>query len=102
MLAAINLDDQLLIERHEIDNEPGNRHLTLELDTGEAACAKPVPQKRLGVGLSFTQRTSVSSQTRSPLTLPSPQPKSDLSDFGRSIVPNSGKPEFGWGEGKKS
>src|SRR5438132_9236400 len=28
----------------------------------------------------------------------SPQPKSDLSDFGQSKVPNSGKPEFGWGE----
>src|SRR5207253_2438110 len=30
---------------------------------------------------------------------PSPQPKSDLSDFGQSKRPNSGKPEFGWGEG---
>src|SRR6266436_9008509 len=28
----------------------------------------------------------------------SPQPKSDLSDFGQSKRPNSGKPEFGWGE----
>jgi DNA helicase-2/ATP-dependent DNA helicase PcrA len=28
----------------------------------------------------------------------SPQPKSDISDFGQSNVPNSGKPEFGWGE----
>ena len=28
----------------------------------------------------------------------SPQPKSDISDFGQLIVPNSGKPEFGWGE----
>src|SRR5260370_13716554 len=26
-----------------------------------------------------------------------PQPKSDLSDFGQLRVPNSGKPEFGWG-----
>jgi len=34
-----------------------------------------------------------------PSPQPSPQPKSDLSDFGRSIVPNSGKPEFGRGEG---
>src|SRR6266478_4297562 len=30
---------------------------------------------------------------------PSPQPKSDISDFGHLRVPNSGKPEFGWGEG---
>ncbi len=30
---------------------------------------------------------------------PSPQPKSDLSDFGHSKAPNSGKPEFGRGEG---
>src|SRR5258708_13500662 len=28
----------------------------------------------------------------------SPQPKSDISDFGQLMVPNSGKPEFGWGE----
>src|SRR5262245_30585458 len=27
------------------------------------------------------------------------QPKSDVSDFGRSKVPNSGKPEFGWERG---
>ena len=29
------------------------------------------------------------------------QPKSDVSDFGQSKVPNSGKPEFGW-EGRGS
>src|SRR5262245_17794228 len=34
-----------------------------------------------------------------PSPQPSPQPKSDVSDFGRSMVPNSGKPEFGRGEG---
>ena len=28
----------------------------------------------------------------------SPQLKSDISDFGQLIVPNSGKPEFGRGE----
>jgi len=27
------------------------------------------------------------------------EPKSDLSDFGQFKVPNSGKPEFGWGGG---
>jgi hypothetical protein len=27
------------------------------------------------------------------------QPKSDVSDFGRLRVPNSGKPEFGWERG---
>ncbi len=31
---------------------------------------------------------------------PSPKPKSDSSDFGQSKVPNSGKPEFGSGEGR--
>src|SRR5712692_136519 len=30
--------------------------------------------------------------------LTSPQPKSDVSDLGHFKVPNSGKPEFGWGE----
>src|SRR5262245_17183768 len=29
------------------------------------------------------------------------QPKSDVSDFGPLWVPNSGKPEFGWGEGAR-
>src|SRR5437870_10491655 len=34
-----------------------------------------------------------------PLTQPSPQPKSDVSDFGHVIKwPNSGKPEVGLGE----
>jgi pyruvate dehydrogenase E2 component (dihydrolipoyllysine-residue acetyltransferase) len=37
-----------------------------------------------------------------PSPQPSPQPKSDISDFGRSIVPNSGKPEFGRREGAGS
>jgi tRNA pseudouridine55 synthase len=32
------------------------------------------------------------------LSSPPPQPKSDVSDFGRSNMPNSGKPEFGSGE----
>ena len=27
-----------------------------------------------------------------------PQPKLDISDFGQSKMPNSGKPEFGCGE----
>jgi len=31
-----------------------------------------------------------------PLTPPLSQPKSDISDFGRLKMPNSGKPEFGW------
>jgi hypothetical protein len=26
-----------------------------------------------------------------------PQPKSDISDLGHLKVPNSGRPEFGWG-----
>ena len=36
---------------------------------------------------------------RTPSPPPSPQRKSDISDFRRSKVPNSGRPEFGWGEG---
>ena len=31
----------------------------------------------------------------------SPQPKSDVSDFGQLLMPNSGKPELGAGRGKK-
>ncbi len=36
-----------------------------------------------------------------PSPQPSPLPKSDISDFGRLYCPNSGKPEFGWGEGAR-
>jgi len=32
------------------------------------------------------------------LLFTSPLPKSDISDFGQLKVPNSRKPEFGWGE----
>ena len=39
------------------------------------------------------------SGTAAPSPQPSSQPKSDISDFGRSIGPNSGKPEFRPGEG---
>jgi excinuclease ABC subunit B len=48
-----------------------------------------------------TGTAGIGSQTgrASPQTdVTSPQPKSDLSDFGHSKVPNSGKPEFGRGE----
>ena len=37
----------------------------------------------------FTKRATIS-------VIP-PQPKSDISDLGHLRVPNSGKPEFGWG-----
>src|SRR5258708_5490593 len=36
---------------------------------------------------------------RYPPPCPSPDPKSDISDFGNLKRPNSGKPELGWGEG---
>src|ERR1700730_6253324 len=46
---------------------------------------------------------SITSLARIPMELTqplftSPQPNSDISDFGHFKVPNSGKPEFGWGE----
>jgi pyruvate dehydrogenase E2 component (dihydrolipoamide acetyltransferase) len=47
-------------------------------------------------------RASNPATAQSPSPQPSPQPKSDLSDFGHSKVPNSGKPEFGRGEGARS
>ena len=44
-------------------------------------------------------RENQSSNAGTPSPQPSPQSKSDISDFDRSKIPNSGKPEFGWGEG---
>src|SRR5712672_381092 len=43
-------------------------------------------------------RTVLPVSTASAASPTSPQPKSDLSDFGQSKIPNSGKPEFGRGE----
>jgi indolepyruvate ferredoxin oxidoreductase, beta subunit len=41
-------------------------------------------------------------EPRTPSPQPSPLPKSDVSDFGQSLNrPNSGKAEFGWGEGAR-
>src|SRR6266700_351990 len=54
---------------------------------GKGAAAKPTA----------TPTQPISAGTPSPQ--PSPRPKSDVSDFGPSKVPNSGKPEFGRGEG---
>ena len=35
------------------------------------------------------------SYEEAPAPQPSPEPKSDISDFGQLQMPNSGKPEFG-------
>jgi len=50
---------------------------------------QPSPQRGEGVGAKVSPASPPST---------SPQPKSDLSDFGQSKTPNSGKPEFGRGE----
>jgi hypothetical protein len=65
---------------------------TLELGhrTSRELGAHPLPLgERVGVrGLPAIERPK-------PLTPPLSQPKSDISDFGHSKVPNSDKPEFG-------
>jgi DNA helicase-2/ATP-dependent DNA helicase PcrA len=50
-----------------------------------------------------SQQTAVSNVSAAGAAgVTSPQPKSDISDLGQSKVPNSGKPEFGWGEVEQS
>ncbi|MEX1083909.1 MAG: biotin/lipoyl-containing protein, partial [Xanthobacteraceae bacterium] len=49
--------------------------------------------KAAAAGAGKQAETKAAAGTPSPQ--PSPQPKSDISDYGRSTVPNSGKPEFG-------
>ncbi len=56
-----------------------------------ASCA-PIPGE--GIADAFGS-PSPGSRKRDPT---SPLPKSDVSDLGHFKVPNSGKPEFGWGE----
>ncbi|MEX0753138.1 MAG: pyruvate dehydrogenase complex dihydrolipoamide acetyltransferase [Xanthobacteraceae bacterium] len=53
--------------------------------------------KAAAAGAGKQAETKAAAGTPSPQ--PSPQPKSDISDYGRSTVPNSGKPEFGRGAG---
>src|SRR5947209_14637207 len=43
--------------------------------------------------------TAKAARPVTPSPQPSPQPKSDISDFGQLKMPNSGRPEFGSGEG---
>ena len=62
---------------------------------GEGEDVKAAASAAAGAGKQPEQKTSAGT----PSPQPSPQPKSDISDFGRSTVPNSGKPEFGRGEG---
>src|SRR2546425_1979800 len=62
--------------------------------SGDKLGRLPLP---LGEGWGEGLRSLDKPRTPSPQL--SPQPKSDISDFGQSKVPNSGKPEFGWGEG---
>jgi pyruvate dehydrogenase E2 component (dihydrolipoamide acetyltransferase) len=71
-----------------------------------ASTGIPSPQRGEGVAPSSLQRGSDPNQvavaTAPPQAqrAPSPHPKSDISDFGPSQVPNSGEPEFGRGEGR--
>src|SRR5882672_4839085 len=59
---------------------------------------RPAPSPRRGEG--WGEGVTKDREIGSPSPPPSPQPKSDVSDFGHVIEwPNSGKPEFGWGEG---
>src|SRR5262249_49546540 len=51
-------------------------------------------------GMSQINRASdLSTREQHARSASSPQPKSDISDFGQLKAPNSGKPEFGGGEG---
>ncbi len=80
------------------------------LDHDRRACRNPRRRRRGGPGRRHRggdRRCSGTKKRRregkaepSARRAPSPQPKSDTSDFGRSIKrPNSDRSEFGWGEG---
>jgi hypothetical protein len=99
MLPTINLDNQFPFQGDKVDDESRERDLPFDFDTIELTRAKSRPKQTLGFDEIFAESPSVPTQRLSPLTLPSPLPKSDISDFGRPEVPNSGEPEFGWGEG---
>ena len=99
VLATVDFNNQFPIQSNEVDNESCKRNLPLEFDAIELTRPKSRPKKALGVSRILAESAGVFFQTPSPLTLPSPLPKSDVSDFGQPAMPNSGKPEFGWGEG---
>ena len=50
MLAAIQLDNQLTFEAHEVDNVSAQRLLSAKLVSAQAAMADLTPQAALGIG----------------------------------------------------
>ena len=50
VLSTIYLDDNTLLRANEIDDEPSDRHLPLELQPVESPIAKLKPQLLLGIG----------------------------------------------------
>jgi hypothetical protein len=99
VLATVNLDHQFSFGRHKVDDISCKRNLPPEFNATELTRAKSRPKETLGISRTPAELAGIFSQRLSPLTQPSPHPKSDISDFGPHKMPNSGKPEFGWGEG---
>ena len=57
----------------------------------------PSPLVGEGQGGGYGGYVAPHERSNTPTPNPSPHPKSDVSDFGNFNMPNSGKPEFGWG-----
>jgi hypothetical protein len=50
MLAAVDLDDQHRLERHEVEDIGTERNLTTKLEAREAPSAQQAPHALLGIG----------------------------------------------------
>jgi hypothetical protein len=83
MLAAINLDDQPLVEANKIRDIPPDRNLAAKLERREPAVAQRQPQFTLGIRHLRAQLTGYFDER--PLTRPAPAARATLSRRGRGF-----------------
>src|ERR671912_57920 len=82
VLLAVELDDELALEAHEIDCVGEHRHLTLELQPVQASSPQRLPQRILGSRRNFAQLAREASRLarRGRSLTPAPLP------FGRGVL----------------
>lgn len=68
MRAAVNFDNELAVERNEIDDVACNRILAAELPSSKLTPAQSLPKKIFGCGLIGSQRARARLETVHPLT----------------------------------